>query len=157
MIEANPNVPVKFYTVNPDGTLRTIDTQEDFDFIKNQFGTGPRPTNFIVHGLTGKADNPTDWQEKMAKTINKQWGSEGGNAIIVAWDAPLLQDFRLDGPGGGAGSSTGMGAGLSGSTGQSFKFDIYDQSAANTEVVGQKIVDFMTDNSIEPENKALYH
>jgi Ca2+-binding RTX toxin-like protein len=92
------------------------------------------PTYFVTHGLTGTADEGQPWQADIVNTIEEQTGI--ANVIQVTWDAPLI-------------NPTASFGGIS--------LTNYEQAAANTETVGQKIVDTIanSDGNINPGNTTL--
>ncbi|NJK50050.1 hypothetical protein HC931_19640 [Candidatus Gracilibacteria bacterium] len=132
-------------TIRESGTVRPRDTTTNFTLVErpgkftridpNNPQNNPQfdpnaPTYFITHGLRGTAKNPQDWQKDMGNSIVQQQGD--ANVILVSWDAPLINPILIP-P-----SATN-----------------YEQAAANTQTVGEKIANFIETSDINPQSTTL--
>ena len=130
-IEPNDDINVEFFTPQ-NGDIESL---EEVDSAGVE---GQGPTYFIIHGLRGSADTPIEWQQEMATTLASQLSngsSNGANVVVVTWDSPLFNSIQDQ---------------LSGEDSTR-----YEQAAADTEAVGERILNFIKDNDIDPGNTTL--
>lgn len=92
------------------------------------------PTYILTHGFTDGVNSGAEWQKKMGSAILQQ---QDANIILVDWNAP------------------GFAPNVSLENATLVSLTDYEQSAKNTEVIGDRIAKLVRDTNINPANTTL--
>lgn len=119
---------------NVNTKFSVLNDQGEFEDYSPDKLNPDAPTFFVTHGFTGSAAKGQPWQKDMVESIEAQ--NNGANVIRVSWDAPLGSFKNL--------FTTGS-------------YTKYEQSAANTQTVGQNLLDVITESNrkIDPKTTTL--